>query len=92
MNKEEKIWNPIIGEEIKGIYVDKLENQGKYESNLYKIETKKEIYSIWGSFHLNSLLELVSLGDCVLIRYVGLRKTKNHNMKFYELEILNPED
>jgi hypothetical protein len=31
---------------------------------------------------------LVSCGDLVSLRYVGMEKTKNHQMKKYELEIL----
>lgn len=88
MNKKEIFWNPKEDEAIEGVVVAKLEDIGKYSSNLYKIETSDEIYIIWGSYQMDSLFELVSCGDLVSLRYVGIQKTKNHQMKKYELEIL----
>lgn len=88
MNKEEIFWNPKEDETIEGVIVSKLDNIGKYSSNLYKIETNDIIYNVWGSYQMDSLFELVSIGDLISLKYVGIQKTKNHQMKMYELEIL----
>lgn len=88
MNKKEVFWNPKADETIEGVVVAKMDDIGKYSSKLYKIETDDMIYIVWGSYHMDSLFELVSCGDLISLKYVGLEKTKNHKMKKYELEIL----
>lgn len=91
MDKKEEIifWKPELNDTLKGVLIEKLENVGRYNSNLYKIQSGLNVVCVWGRFHLDSIMEAASVGDMILLRYVGLTKTKNHQMKKYELEILN---
>ena len=86
---EEKYWNPKINDEINGIFIEKLENVGEYNSNLYKIQNGDEIINVWGKRHLDSLMDLVTIGDKIILRYVGTEEVNNHQMKKFELELLN---
>jgi hypothetical protein len=88
MNKE-KFWHPNVNEEIKGIFIEKIEKVGEYNSNLYKIQKGGEIINVWGKTQLDSLMNLVTIGDKILLRYVGTEAVNNHQMKKFELEILN---
>ena len=57
--------------------------------NLYKIQKDDEIINVWGKKHLDSLMNLVTIGDEILLRYVGTEEVNNHQMKKFELELLN---
>lgn len=86
-------WNPQEGEYIKGVYVDKLENVGKFENTLYKIQDKNIIYCIWGKVQLDSIMEVAKIGDLIQIQYVGCETINGRfQMKRYELEILDNEE
>ena len=89
MNKE-KYWNPdVTDDEIMGIFIEKKESVGEYKSNLYKIQNGDEIVNVWGKKHLDSLMDLVSVGDKIILRYVGTEEVNDHQMKKFELELLN---
>ncbi len=81
-------WNPKEGESIEGILIDKLSDVGEYKSMLYKVKVDDKIYCIWGKVQLDSIMNSTSVGDIILLKYVGFDKI-NNNMKRYELEILN---
>ena len=89
MNKE-KYWNPkVSGEEITGTFIEKKESVGEYKSNLYRIQDGDEIINVWGKKQLDSLMDLLSLGDKIILRYVGTEEVNDHQMKKFELELLN---
>lgn len=83
-------WNPDENEYIRGIYVDKLSNVGRYKTTLYKIQDDNIIYCVWGKMQLDSIMKTARIGDNLQLKYCGVEKTKDDNkMKRYELEILN---
>lgn len=82
-------WIPEEGESLEGILIEKLENVGKYNSNLYKIKTNGKIVDVWGKKQLDSLMELTKNGDKIIITYLGLETVNDFQMKKYGLEILN---
>lgn len=88
MNNE-KYWNPNVNDEIFGTFVEKIENVGEYKSTLYKIQNDDEIINVWGKKQLDSLMELVNIGDKIILRYVGTEKVNDYQMKKFELEIVN---
>lgn len=67
----------------------KKESVGEYKSNLYRIQDGDEIINVWGKKQLDSLMDLVSLGDKIILRYVGTEDVNDHQMKKFELELLN---
>lgn len=86
---KETYWNPKVNDELKGIFIEKIENFGEYGSNLYKIQNGEYIVNVWGKKQLDSLMNLVTIGDEIILRYVGTEKVNEHQMKKFELEILN---
>lgn len=89
MNKE-RYWNPKVSDdEITGTFIEKKESVGEYKSNLYRIQDGDEIINVWGKKQLDSLMDLVSLGDKIILRYVGTEEVNDHQMKKFELELLN---
>lgn len=89
MNKE-RYWNPKVSDdEITGTFIEKKESVGEYKSNLYRIQDGDEIINVWGKKQLDSLMDLVSLGDNIILRYVGTEEVNDHQMKKFELELLN---
>ncbi len=82
-------WMPEEGESLEGILVEKLENIGKYNSNLYKIKTNNKIVEVWGKKQLDSLMKLTEIGDKIIITYKGMEQANDFKMKKYELEIIN---
>lgn len=88
-------WNPEVGDLIKGVYVDMLENVGRFESTLYKIQddSKNKIYCIWGKVQLDSIMKSAHIGDIIQLQYVGNQSVaENFQMQRYELEILNDDE
>ncbi|MBE6485258.1 MAG: hypothetical protein E7Z85_00255 [Methanosphaera stadtmanae] len=86
---KEKFWHPNINDEISGMFIEKVENVGEYNSSLYKIQNDEEIINIWGKKQLDSLMNLVTIGDKIILKYVGTEEVNEHQMKKFELEILN---
>ena len=82
-------WMPEEGESLEGILVEKLENIGKYNSNLYKIKTNNKIVEVWGKKQLDSLMKLTEIVDKKIITYKGMEQANDFKMKKYELEIIN---
>ena len=89
MNAVREFWKPEINEQITGKYVEKLENIGKYSSTIYKIDVGEKIIGIWGKKQLNSIMQSAKIGDNISLTYVGTQKVNEHDMKRFELEILN---
>lgn len=90
MNKI-RYWNPKINEEVNGTLIDKLENVGIFKSRVYKIQQADGIINVWGKKQLDSIMEATEIGDKISIRYVGTKEVNEHEMKIFELEILNEQ-
>ena len=82
-------WMPEEGEKLEGTLIEKLENIGKYNSNLYKIKSDNRVVNVWGKKQLDSLMELVDEGDKIILTYLGLEQVNEFKMKKYELEIIH---
>ncbi len=89
MEIKKEYWDPEVGESIDGILLTKRTRVGKYESNLYEIQTKDVIYMVWGRIQLDSLMKLAKENDHVVITYTGVVKSGDYAMRQYELEIVN---
>lgn len=83
----EVYWNPTDDESIHGIIVDKLDNIGRYNSKLYKIQNENKIYNVWGSMQLDEIMKTTTIGDKITLTYTGKIKTSRYNMKKYKLDI-----
>ncbi|RAP44764.1 MAG: hypothetical protein BZ135_07640 [Methanosphaera sp. rholeuAM6] len=84
-----KYWKPNVNEELEGILVEKLDNEGIYGSNLYRIKCDDTIVNVWGKKQLDSIMEMVQVGDNIRLKYLGVKPVKDYEMKVYELEVLN---
>ena len=89
MNAVKTFWKPEINDEIRGEYVEVLDKVGKYASKVYKIRTGNEIIGIWGKRQLDSIMQSAKIGDIISLNYVVTEKVNDHDMKRFELEILN---
>lgn len=83
----ETYWNPTDNESIHGIIIDKLNNIGRYNSKLYKIQDENKIYNIWGSIQLDEIMKTTAIGDKITLTYKGKIKTSRYTMKKYKLDI-----
>ena len=63
-------------------------NNGKYNQNIYLIQTKdNEKIRVWGKNYLDVLMDAVEVGDYIRITYNGVRKTSSGNyMMIYNVE------
>lgn len=83
--EQTKMWEPqAAGESIEGFYIDKEENVGQFNSNLYTIKTGKgEEVKFWGSTVLDDLIGKVPLSSEVKIIYQGKQPSKG-GKKFWK--------
>lgn len=87
--EKDTIWDPTaIGDSIQGIYIEKEENVGQYNSNLYTLKNKDGEIKFWGSTVLDNLMEKVPFGREVRITYMGKQpsKTGKQAWKDYKVE------
>ncbi len=78
-SKNKGIWSPTrIGDTLIGYLVKVEKNQGpRRNSTLYTIRTNtNNIVQLWGSFVLDDLMSLVSVGSLVKIVYKGTAISK----------------
>ena len=88
--EQTKMWEPAaIGESIQGYYIDKEENVGQFNSNLYTIKTdEKEEIKFWGSTVLDNLIEKVPLSSEVKIIFQGKQPSKNGKTFWKDYKVL----
>lgn len=80
------IWDPQAeGEFIEGTYVDVEEEVGAYNSNLYSFEDGDKTIKVWGSKVLDGLMKKVSIGNKIMIKYMGIKKGKKQRYKDYKV-------
>jgi hypothetical protein len=71
------IWKPEQqGDFIEGVYVNKEEGKGDFDSKLFFLDTKSGLQGVWGSAVLESRMNLVKVGEEVRIEFKGLEKNK----------------
>lgn len=71
---EGNFWKPEKkGESVEGLYINKDENVGENNSNIYFIEQLKdnEVIQIWGTTILDNRMRIVKIGQQVKITYEG---------------------
>jgi len=85
---EPNVWKPEQpGDAIEGVLIQKKENVGINNSNLYSLETKGGLVSLWGCTVLDDRMEFVSVGEYVRITYKGLVKNKRgQDVKLFKVE------
>jgi hypothetical protein len=72
------------GDEVIGVFLNKEENVGENNSNVYNLESATgELISVWGSTVLDIRLKNVKLGEEVKIVYLGQLESEKRKGKFY---------
>lgn len=84
-----RIWQPHAGDMIEGTLIEKKSNLGKYEQQLYIIETPEgEKIEVWGTVQLNKMMEKVYVDDYIRVTFNGTCKTRtNKQMNLYNIQI-----
>lgn len=84
---EPEVWKPENeGDEIEGVLINKETEVGVNESNLYQLETKEGIKSVWGSTVLDQRMKLVNIGDHLKIIYKGMTlNQRKQNTKIFKI-------
>lgn len=65
-----------VGDSVEGKYVEKLENIGINESNVYVLEVDGERVGVWGSTVIDENMKEVALGSIVGFEFAGMRTNK----------------
>ena len=75
----------FIGTTVQGTYVDKTEDVGQNNSNVYKIKTKENgVISVWGSKVLDGKMDKVPKNHIVRITYLGMQDPQNPQGRAYK--------
>ncbi len=82
-------WKPEKeGEEVSGIYVDRRENVGPYNSTIHTLQKEDGTQAaIFGSAVLNDNFSKISFGDSVKVVYTGKTKNKAGTFSFKNFDI-----
>lgn len=87
---EPNMWKPDnTGESIEGVYVNKREGAGKYNSKIYYIDTGNDgIKMVWGSTVLDEKMNSINQGNYVRITLTGTAPSKKGNdIKLFKVEV-----
>ena len=95
MNEWKKVgaassWNYAeegVGATVQGVYLTKEENVGENHSNVYTIETKNGLVSVWGSSVLDSKFKVIQPGDEIKIKYLGKAKSEKTNREYHDFDV-----
>lgn len=77
-----------VGESLKGVFIEKLTNVGKYKQNMYIFDTGRDdgkFDKIFGRTKLDTLMKDVKPGEPVEIIFTGLRYGENGVYKNFEV-------
>lgn len=81
---EGKFWKPENENDfISGVYVGMREDVGEFGSNVYDIQTKGELLSVFDNAVLKDKMRYVSIGQEVKIIYLGKRKSEKRKSQTY---------
>jgi len=79
------VWDFEHEDTIEGKYAGKRSGVGKYQKNVYQIETKDGVYDVWGSTVLDRKMGEVEIGQLVKIIYAGKAKGKGGEYHDYSV-------
>ena len=75
---------------LQGVYVNKQENVGKNNSNLYTIEKKGgEKIGVWGSNVLDSRFDGIMIGEEIKIIYLGKKQSEKSNRQYHDFKVFH---
>jgi hypothetical protein len=74
-----------------GLLIQKKENVGDNNSNLYVIETKDGNVSAWGSTVLDNKMSTAKVGEEVMIEYVGKKKNPKTGRDYHDYKVFTRE-
>lgn len=83
-----EIWNPNPNESLVGMYVDCLENTGKYNQSMYIIDTDRldgKYDKIFGSTTLDRQMKKVNKSEIIEVTYLG--KTEGYINSYHEYKV-----
>lgn len=85
-----KMWEPCaVGESIQGMYIDKEEEVGQFNSNLYTIRKQDgEEVKFWGSTVLDDLMEKVPLSHEVKIIFQGKQPSRSGKNPWKDYKVM----
>jgi hypothetical protein len=80
------------GAVVQGIYTDKKEHVGDYDSTVFVIKTAEGIVNVNGSTVLERKFNDVSLGDEVRIEYLGMADSeKRKGAQYHDFDVKHRE-
>lgn len=89
--EQTEMWNGkdvelSVGDQIEGKFVEKKENIGINQSNIYLIQTESaaEPVGVWGSTVLDGKFANIPVGNSVRIVFTGLKQGKAAGRKPYK--------
>ena len=69
-------WKPEKeGDSISGVLLAKKSDVGENKSNLYTLDTKEGVKSVWGSAVLDNRMEQVKEGELIKIEFEGRQES-----------------
>lgn len=81
-----EIWNPVPNESLVGSYVDCISGVGKFNQNMYVIDSDRidgKFDKIFGCTSLDRQMKEIGKGSIIEINYVG----KNQEKGYHEYQI-----
>src|SRR3990167_9375780 len=82
-----QVWDFDLEPVIEGKLLEKKENVGPSESNMYEVETAKGIFSVWGTTVLDNRIEIIPVGSLVKIMYKGRKTNPKNGRSFKDFEV-----
>ena len=85
-------WNYKEDKKLIGIFLEKIENVGQNNSNMYKFEmTDGTLLSVWGTTLLDARFKNLKKGEEVKIIYLGDEKSPKTGRTYHNFEVYHRE-
>jgi len=85
-------WDFNKNDTFEGVFVEKREGIGQNNSNLYVFEGKDNTqYGVWGSSILDARLSNLSVGEEVVIFYLGLETSEKTGREYKNYKVFKPD-
>lgn len=82
-----EFWQHTQTPAIEGRLLEKQQNVGPNDSNLYVLETEHGAMNIWGTSVLDKLLAKIQVGTSIKINFLGERTSPKSGRTFKAFEV-----